>query len=239
MARSCATPAPPGKPCYHAFAAIAPQPPRIGCMRPSPYLLPRWLPIVLLVPLSVAAVAGERHGYRLDPVHTRVLVEIDHAGYSTALGTLSGSTGAIAFDPHDWRSARVDVRVPLRQLSFGDEEWTRAAQRMLGAASWPEARFISDRVEPGDARNARVCGTLYLHGARQPLCLDVRFNQSRREPLPPFQDKAGFSANARLDRTAFGIDDWKTLVGRDVGLRIEVEAVRDDSVLPTLEAGAP
>ena len=107
-----------------------------------------------------------------------------------------------------------------------------------------DARDYDDQLVAGaewgiDANHAKACGTLYLHGKQQPLCLDVRFNQSQREPLPPFHDKAGFSATATLERSAFGIDDWKTLVGDRVELRIEAEAIRDDAVLPALQARAP
>lgn len=208
-------------------------------MPAAPALLPRCLPLALLLALAAPAARAELQGYRLDPVHTRVLVAIDHAGYSTALGTVSGSTGTVAFDPDDWGRARLDVRVPLQRLDFGDDDWSRAAQRMLGAAATPEARFISDHVQAADATHARVCGVLYLHRAQQPLCLEVQFNQLRREPLPPFAEKAGFSATARLDRLDYGIDDWKTLVGTQVSLRIEAEAVRDDAALQTLQGSAP
>src|SRR3546814_12449192 len=99
--------------------------------------------------------AGGPQGFRLDPVHNRVLVALDHADYSTALGTVTGSTGLVAFDPVDWSSARVDVSVPLERIDFGDEEWNAAARRNIGAASWTQARFISDRSEEG--RVGREC----------------------------------------------------------------------------------
>ena len=185
--------------------------------------------------LPTAALA-QVQGFRLDPVHTRVMFSIDHAGYSAALGTVSGSTGLLVFDPADWSSARLDVSVPLRRLELGDPAWNRAARRMLDAGAHPVARFISSEVTAVDARQARACGTLYLHGQQQPLCLDVRFNRLGREPLPPFRDKAGFSATATLQRSAFGIDDWASLVGDAVQLRIEVEAVLDDDARAELEA---
>ena len=47
--------------------------------------------------------------YQLDPVHTRVLFAVSHAGFSHALGTVSGSTGTLRFDPDDWSSATVSV----------------------------------------------------------------------------------------------------------------------------------
>ena len=187
--------------------------------------------LALLLPAPAAA---QVQGYRLDPVHTRIAFAIDHAGFSTALGSISGSTGVVAFDPLDWSSARLDVRVPLRRVDLGDKRWNRAAARMLGSASHPEARFIASDVRAVDASHARACGTLYLHGTQQPLCLEVRFNQAGREPLPPFHPKAGFSATATLSRAAFGIDAWAALVGDEVELRIEAEAARDDAALAEL-----
>jgi polyisoprenoid-binding protein YceI len=170
-------------------------------------------------------------GYRIDPVHTRVLFGLDHAGYTTALGTVSGSTGAIVFDPGDWSRARVRVTVPLQRVDFGDAAWNRAAHGMLDADRFPDAVFVSERVDREGDRHARACGTLTLHDTSAPFCLSVRFNQQRRAPLPPFAQTIGFSATGTLSRSAFGIDDWSRLVGDEVTFRIEVEAERDDDVL--------
>src|SRR3546814_13605534 len=117
------------------------------------------------------------HGYRLDPVHTRVVFAIDHAGYSTALGTASGSTGTIAFDPEDWRSARVDIEVPLQRIDLGDERWNRAAKRMLDVERHPPARFVSDSVDTIAATRAPAFVTLPLHGAPRPPYLHAPLHQ--------------------------------------------------------------
>ena len=44
------------------------------------------------------------------------------------------------------------------------------------------------------------------------------------DPVPPFHRVAGFSASGHLQRNDFGIDDWASLVGDTVELRIEAEA---------------
>ena len=208
---------------------------------------PRTLPAPLLLLLAGAClsatamsvsfpVAAQAHGYRLDPVHTRIVLGIDHAGFSTALGTVSGSAGALAFDPADWASARLDVEIPLDRIDFGDEDWNRAAKRMLDVERFPRARFVSASIEPVDAAHAAICGTLELHGSVRPLCLQATFNQLKRDPVPPFRRTAGFSATATLQRSDFGIDAWKSMVGDQVELRIEVEAVRDGDALERLAA---
>ena len=82
-------------------------------MRPAPSTAVVPLLASLLAALAAApATAEEAEPYAIDPVHTRVMFAVGHAGFSSALGTVSGSTGALLFDPEDWTTARLDVRVP-------------------------------------------------------------------------------------------------------------------------------
>jgi len=182
----------------------------------------------LLCLLAAAAFTAraERAHYALDPVHTRVLFAVSHAGFSHALGTVSGTTGTLDFDPDDLRSAHVEASVPLTRLELGDGKWNAAALKLLEAKAHPVATFVSTRIEPVDATHATVIGTLTLNGVAQEVRLELTFNQLRRHPLPPFRRTAGFSATTTLSRKAFGITDWPSVIGDAVELRIEAEAVR-------------
>ena len=177
---------------------------------------------------SASAGAAGVDDYTLDPVHTRVVFLVEHAGFSRAMGAISGSSGTLRFDRDDWRTAQLDVTVPLARLDLGDAKWNSAvlAARLLDAEKHPEARFVSRQVEGVDADHAKVCGELTLRGVTAPQCLDVTFNALKRHPLPPFRRTAGFSATATLSRKAFGIDAWPTVIGDEVKLLIEAEAVR-------------
>ncbi len=188
--------------------------------------------LLLALLLSCLAMAPQAWAgpeeFVLDPVHTRVLFTVEHAGFSSALGTISGSTGGLVFDPEDWSSARVDVSVPLQRLDLGDTKWNRAtlARNLLDAERFPDARFVSTRVEPLGGNRANVIGMLTLRGVSREVKLDVVFNTLRRHPLPPFRLTAGFSATATISRSDFGISAWKSMIGDEIGLRMEVEAVR-------------
>lgn len=194
-------------------------------MSPSRFLL------CCALALPFAALA-QPVGYRLDPVHTRVLFAVSHAGFSHALGTVSGSTGTLMFDPDDWSSAKLSVSVPMIRIDLGDEKWNHAAsaRSLLDVADHPVATFVSTRIQPKDPQHALVCGTLALHGVEREVCLDVTFNQLKHHPMPPFHRTAGFSATAILSRKAFGIDAWPAVIGDEVELRIEAEALRNGAV---------
>ncbi|MBB5881059.1 polyisoprenoid-binding protein YceI [Xanthomonas arboricola] len=190
--------------------------------------LARLLLLPALAVTSLAATAAPVR-YALDPVHTRVLFAVEHAGFSKALGTVSGSSGSLVFDPDDWAAARLDVTVPLHRADLGDAKWNEAtlARNLLDAERFPDAHFVSTQVEASGQNHARVTGNLTLHGVTRPVTLDVTLNALKRHPLPPFRRTAGFSATATLSRAEFGIDAWKSMIGDTVELRIEAEAVRE------------
>ena len=174
--------------------------------------------------------AGEPVRYAIDPVHTRVLFEIDHAGFSKAIGTVSGSEGSLLFDADDWSSAKLEVTVPMQRLDMGDSGWTASvfAPRFLDVRRYPQARFVSTRVERREGNRGTICGELTLHGTTRPLCMELVLNKIARYPLPPFRRTAGFSARTSIKRSDFGMKSWRSLVGDEVELRIEAELVRRD-----------
>ena len=187
-----------------------------------------WIALLALGGLRAPAASAQAAQYAIDPVHTRVVFALSHAGFSQAVGTVSGSTGTLVFDPDDWSSARLQVQVPIARLELGDEKWNRAALagNLLDAKAHPLATFTSTRIEPINAQHATVVGTLSLHGVSQEVQLAVTFNALKRYPLPPFRRTAGFSATATISRKAFGIDAWPSVIGDRVELRIEAEATR-------------
>lgn len=188
-----------------------------------------------------ATLAAEPEAYALDPVHTRVQVAVDHAGFSKALGIASGSIGTLWFTPDDLAATRWDITLPLARLDFGDARWNAAVQAssLLDAKRHPEARFVSTTVTPVDATHARACGDLTLRGVTGPMCLDVTLNALKRHPLPPFRRTAGFSATGTISRAAFGLSAWPNVIGDAVELRIEAEAVRAQNGEPASAPDTP
>lgn len=175
-----------------------------------------------------AAAHPDAETWSLDPVHTRIMIAVDHAGYSKAIGTVSGTTGSLQLVPGSWEGAQVVAEIPLSRLDFGDEGWNRAvaAAGLLDSGRHPVAGFRSLRIEALDADRARIHGELSLRGATRAVVLDAVRNAERRHPLPPFRHTVGFSATATLSRAAFGSTAWGSMIGDAVEVRIELEATR-------------
>lgn len=178
--------------------------------------------------LILAAGAQARsHDYQIDSVHSRIVLRAEHLGFSKAQGTLSGPSGWLRFDPDDFSSAQVEVTLDLARVDFGDAKWNQklAGRTWLNQAKYPQAQFVSERIEPIDAKRFVVHGQLSFRGQTRPVRLDVTFNRMARHPLT-LKRTAGFSATATISRAAFEMDAWKSMVSDDIQLLIEVEALR-------------
>ena len=190
--------------------------------------MPRGLDRSQTAPGQVPAPHADARAHAIDPVHTRIMIAIDHAGFSKAIGTVSGSTGTLHLVPGTWEGSQVAVDIPLDRLDFGDGDWNRAvaAGGLLDTGRHPRAYFRSTRVEALDAGRARIHGELTLRGTTREVVLDAVRNGERRHPLPPFRHTVGFSATTTLSRADFGSTAWGSVIGDAVEVRIELEATR-------------
>lgn len=181
-----------------------------------------------LLPMAHSATAKARN-YQLDSVHTRIAFQVSHAGFSRPVGSFSGASGSLQFDEADWSGARIEVRIPLRTLDLGDADWQQKIldRTFFDAGKYPEAHFVSTKVESTGAKTANVTGDLSLRGVTRPITLRVTLNALARHPLT-FRKTAGFSATGTLSRKQFGMDAWRSVVGDEVTLVIEAEATRDN-----------
>ena len=194
---------------------------------PDPRRL-HFLTLLLLASLSSPmSAAAKMEDFALDPVHTRVAFQVSHAGLSNPIGTFSGTTGTLSFDEDDWTTAQLTVNIPITTLDLGDVNWQKKIldPTFFNSAKFPDARFVSSKVERSGERTAQVTGELTMHGVTHPVTLAVTLNALKRHPLT-FKRTAGFSATATLSRKEFGMDAWSSLIGDEVRLIIEAEAVR-------------
>ena len=173
------------------------------------------------------AVAAETT-YALDPVHTRVMFSVSHAGFSNPMFTVAGTTGTLVFDPDDWSKAHVEATIPMKGLELTDAKWRAAVlgRNFLEAEKYPEAKFVSTRIQPIDATHATMFGTLTLRNVSREVKLDVVLHQIKNHPLPPFRRTAGFSATGMVSRGLFSISAWPNVVGDKLEIRIEAEGTR-------------
>jgi polyisoprenoid-binding protein YceI len=187
----------------------------------------------------VTAPAAARMLYfRMDPVHTQVLVSVDHDGYSHPVGRMKIKAGWIAFDEDDWSTAKVVADVDTASVDFGDTDWNEAVtgKRFLDAKDYPLAHFESTAVEKIDAQHGTLHGNLSLRGVTRELEIPFTLNRVGATIFSGMQTLAGFSSHTTLDRLQFGMTSFPKAVGTHVYVRLEVEAILDQDAQKEYQA---
>lgn len=195
--------------------------------------------------LSAApAAASEARDYAIDPVHTRIVFFVDHAGFSQAIGTFSGITGGLRYDAGDPTASRIEVRIPIASLDLGNPDWNQAIldSRFFKAKRFPQARFVSTAVRVGADGRLEVEGELRLRGVKRQIVLAATVNAAHAHPMT-FKPTLGASAQTELARADFRLGAYPGVVGARVQVRIELEALRlprgEDAFATAPAAGAP
>lgn len=165
--------------------------------------------------------------YPADPLHTMVVWEVDHLGFSKYTGIFGDVTGTLVIDPKNLAAAKVDVTIPVAKVTTASAGLTSHLLRagkdggkpdFFGAAP-ADAKFVSTSVVPGsDGDEAKVTGNLTLNGVTKPVTLDVDFHgagvgMNKKETI-------GFQAETTIKRSDFGVSMGIPYVSDAVELEI-------------------
>lgn len=187
----------------------------------------KWIALIALPGLLTAAAFAHADDFRFDPVHTQLFFSVSHLNYSHSTGRFSVKSGFFAFDQRDWSKSKVDATIDIASLDMGNAGWSdKVKSAFFDASTYPTARYVSKSVEKTGDRTGIVHGALTLLGRTSPVDVRITFNRAGADGYT-MRYIAGFSADATLKRSAFGMTRSANDIGDDVTVHIEVEGVRD------------
>ena len=188
---------------------------------------------ITTVPASVPGPSAGGSSWQIDPAHSHVEFAVRHLMISTVKGAFGDVRGAVWVDESDARTVLVDVTIQVASIDTRQEQrdaHLRSAD-FFDAARFPTITFRSRMVE-GNHHDSefRLVGDLTIRGVTREVVLAVSNEGSLTDPWGA--ERAGFSAQGKIDRTDFGLT-WNqaleaggVVVGNEVKISIEVELVR-------------
>ncbi|HTM63239.1 MAG TPA: YceI family protein [Gammaproteobacteria bacterium] len=169
--------------------------------------------------------AGEK--YVLDPDHSFVAWQISHFGFSTPTGKWFAK-GTINLDEQNPQNSEVTVEIKVANIVTGLPKLDAHLRTsdFFDVSKYPTATFTSDLVTLTGKNTADVLGILTIHGVSKPVTLHVKLNKHDVSPASD-QMTVGFTANAEIKRSEFGITTYLPGLGDEVKLSIEAEGIRN------------
>jgi polyisoprenoid-binding protein YceI len=170
--------------------------------------------------------------YHLDPMHSTALFKVSHIGFSNYVATFDRIEGALQLDPKQPEAASVQAAIDVRSLDLPAPP-AGFLDDMLGA-TWfdanrcPQITFRSTKVTRTGEATADITGDLTMKCVTKPATLKARFNGGYPPGgLDPYGARIGFSAEAVIKRSEFGLSYGLPPPGSSMGVsdevRIEVE----------------
>jgi len=114
--------------------------------------------------------------YTLDPEHAYLIFRIEHLGLSTIVGRFNMMDASLDFNPAALADLSLDGIVDVASIDLNNtslENRLRGSQ-WLDTESFPQARFVSETVQPLSGNSFIVNGVFTLRGVTL-LLRDRRF----------------------------------------------------------------
>jgi polyisoprenoid-binding protein YceI len=167
--------------------------------------------------------------YALDPAHAYLSFSVEHQGLSELKGRFDKFDVSLSFDEASPEAASLDVRIDVNSLFLSTPEFseTLKGKDWFNAATFPDARFKSTKVDVTGDNNGRVTGTLTLNGKTHPVTLIVKFNGGAMIPITG-KYTVGFDATGSFNRSDFGLGKYTPLVSDNVRLSFSGEFQKTD-----------
>ena len=169
--------------------------------------------------------------YRVVRDHTQVVFSAMHLGLSPYFGRLGGATGTLNFNPLDPSRSMVAIELDAKGIATMSDAVSRAlcADDAFACAKSPKIGFRSTAIRrTGDAAG-EITGDLTIAGVTKPVMLTARFHGGMQGPLGQDNYQLGFSAEATIKRSEFGLTKmiWSPTVSDDIQLFIAAEFEQD------------
>jgi polyisoprenoid-binding protein YceI len=183
------------------------------------------------LPATLRPAHAEPARWTIDPGNSSIAFSANHIGYKDVLGLFLEERGSFTFDETtrelsdlvfevEAASVLTDNPARDRHLKSGD---------FLDAENHPLIRFVMTEAVPEADDTGTIRGDLTVRGVTRPVEVAVTLN--RIAPYPWGDNYVmGVSAEAVIRRSEFGSTYALEggLVGDEIALRFEIEAIRDE-----------
>ncbi|MGB9691362.1 MAG: YceI family protein [Candidatus Sumerlaeaceae bacterium] len=186
--------------------------------------------LAFVIGLSASASLGQVE-YVIDPAHSSIEFNVRHLGVSNVKGRFTKYSGSIWYNPSDVTQSSASVVIDAASIDTAEpkrDEHLRSAD-FFDVAKYPEIRFRTTNVSQQGDKYA-VKGYLVMHGVSKEIEIEATLLGVAKDPWG--NERIGVEGRTILNRQDFGIsyskvlDNGALLVGNDVKIELNIEAVR-------------
>ena len=169
--------------------------------------------------------------FTIDPVHSSIGFAVKHMMITTVRGRFGEFSGTVELPDGDASKAQAEFTIQAASVDTGvgpRDEHLRSAD-FFDAATHPELRYVSSRIQSLGGDRYRADGELTIRGVTKPVALQIEVGDRVRDPWG--NERVGLAAHGKLNRKDWGLN-WNQaleaggmLVSEEVKLEIDAALV--------------
>jgi polyisoprenoid-binding protein YceI len=197
----------------------------------------RWRAALLIACSGACAALAAPEEYLVDPSHTYPHFEVRHLGISTQRGRFERTDGRIVLDAQAGQGS-IDISIDAGTVSTGNRllDAQLKGEDFFDTERFPAITFRATRLEFDKEKPKLAVGELTMLGVTRPVSVTVEWFGCTR--LPFFiRLTCGADVVAKISRSAFGMTSYAGLIGDDVRIEVQIEAVRQEKAAEPSPAG--
>lgn len=138
-------------------------------------------------------------------------------------GRFTRVDGTMDFDEKAPEKTRVNAVIQTASLTTGEamSESELKGSSFFNVAQQPEIRFESQTVEMTGPDAAQMTGEITVNGITQPITLDVSIKSGDDPKLKYRVGSRRFTATGTIQRSAFNMTAYSSMVNDEVGIEID------------------
>ena len=185
-------------------------------------------PFRLLLPaFLLVAPAFATDTYKIDSVHSEVGFKIRHLVAKTS-GRFTAFQGTISVDSANMSNSTVEITIDTASINTDNEYRDKdlRSDKYFDVANNPTITFKSTAVKEVSKGKLEVTGDFTLHGVTKRISFPIT-SLGTIPGMKPGSTVIGFGDGAlKLNRHDYGISTMKGVLGDDVDISLDVEAVK-------------
>ena len=178
--------------------------------------------------LGLSSLAANAADYVIDTngAHASVNFKIQHLGYSWLTGRFNDFSGNFSYDPAKPEASSITVTIDTNSIDSNHAERDKHLRGgdFLSVKKYPEAKFVSTKVEDRGGNKLKVYGDFTLHGKTNAIVIDAQKIGEGADPWGGY--RAGFAGTPTIALKAYGIDYNLGPASTHVELSLHVEGVK-------------
>ena len=147
----------------------------------------------------------ETYQVDIEGMHAFIQFKVSHLGFSYIIGRFNRLDGSFIVNNRDFSQSSVSLKIDTASIDSNHAERDKhlRGDEFLNVKKFPQAKFVSTRVEPGEEGQAKLIGDLTLHGVTKEIVIAIREVGKGTDPWGGY--RRGFEGTTEINPKDFGI----------------------------------